>query len=131
MVCGHLFCGGSYLTPYDGISGGFYFEKKAFLVKINLMPELNQKTLEHLAELARIELKAGEEEKLLKDLQMILGHFEELQALDTSNVQPMTGGTDLKNVFREDEVGKTDDTGKGVDAFPESKDGFLKVPPIF
>lgn len=95
------------------------------------MTDLNKKTLEHLAELARIELKAGEEEKLLKDLQMILGHFEELQSLDTADVQPMTGGTDLKNIFREDEVGRTDDTGKGVDSFPESKDGYLKVPPVF
>lgn len=95
------------------------------------MAELNKKSLEHLAELARIELKAGEEEKLLKDLQIILGHFGELQALDTSSVQPMTGGTNLENVFREDEIGKTGDTGKGAEVFPESKGGYLKVPPVF
>lgn len=94
------------------------------------MAELNKKSLEHLAELARIELKAGEEEKLLKDLQMILGHFEELQVLDTSGVQPMTGGTNLKNISRTDE-NTTLDTGKGPEAFPENKDGYLKVPPVF
>ena len=91
---------------------------------------INKKTLEHLAELARIELKSGEEEKLLNDLQMILGHFGELQALDTSSVQPMTGGTNLENVLRNDE-NTTQDTGKGLEAFPESKDGYLKVPPVF
>lgn len=96
------------------------------------MSELNKKTLEHLAELARIELKAGEEEKLLKDLQNILGHFEELQSLDTSGVEPMTGGTDLKNIFREDKLAVSDDdTGKGPEAFPEKEGGYLKVPPVF
>lgn len=95
------------------------------------MADLNKKTLEHLAELARIELKTGEEEKLLKDLQMILGHFEELQSLDTSGIEPMTGGTELKNIFREDAVGKTDDTGKGAESFPDKEGDYLKVPPVF
>jgi aspartyl/glutamyl-tRNA(Asn/Gln) amidotransferase C subunit len=60
-----------------------------------------------------------------------LDHFKELQALDTSNVAPMTGGTDLKNIFRDDEERKNTNQGAGLDAFPESKDGFLKVPKIF
>lgn len=91
--------------------------------------------LEHLAKLARIELDPNEEEKLLKDLGNILEHFKELQALDTSAVAPMTGGTDLHNRFREDgeENGGPESThrGAGVEAFPESKDGFLKIPPVF
>jgi aspartyl-tRNA(Asn)/glutamyl-tRNA(Gln) amidotransferase subunit C len=96
---------------------------------------ISKKELDHLAALARIELDPKEEEKLLKDLGNILDHFKELQALDTANVPPMTGGTDLVNVFREDlvENGGRENTnrGAGVDAFPESKDGYNKVPPVF
>ncbi|HUC02112.1 MAG TPA: Asp-tRNA(Asn)/Glu-tRNA(Gln) amidotransferase subunit GatC [Candidatus Paceibacterota bacterium] len=96
---------------------------------------INKKELERLAKLARIELDPAEEEKLLKDLGNILDHFKELQALDTANVPPMAGGTDLTNVFREDgeDHGGPESTnrGAGVDAFPESKDGYLKVPPVF
>lgn len=92
---------------------------------------LTKKDLEHLAELARIDLKSGEEAKLQKDLGDILDYFKELQSLDTSAVEPMTGGADLKNVWREDAVGGADDTGKGKDAFPESKNGYLRVPPVF
>jgi aspartyl-tRNA(Asn)/glutamyl-tRNA(Gln) amidotransferase subunit C len=96
---------------------------------------LTKKELEHLATLARIEIEPKEEEKLIKDLDAILDYFKELQALNTSNVEPMTGGTDLKNVFREDslENGGSENTnrGAGVDAFPESQDGFLKIPPVF
>lgn len=92
---------------------------------------LSKKALEHLAELARIELKEGEEQKLQKDLGAILDYFQELKGVDTENITPMTGGTELKSVVREDVVGTTDDTGKGVEQFPDKKDGFLRVPPVF
>jgi aspartyl-tRNA(Asn)/glutamyl-tRNA(Gln) amidotransferase subunit C len=96
---------------------------------------IGKRELEHLAKLARIELDPKEEEKLIRDLGAILKHFEELQTLDTSTVPPMTGGTDLRNVFREDGEenggGENTNRGAGVEAFPESKDGFLKIPPVF
>ena len=92
---------------------------------------LTKKDLEHLAALARIELKEGEEKKLQKDLGEILDYFKVLQSLDTSAITPMTGGTRLKNSLREDVLGKTNDTGKGSDAFPDKKGGYLKVPPVF
>ena len=92
---------------------------------------LDKKTLEHLAKLARIELDPKEEEKLLKDLGNILDYFKELQELDTANVPPMTGGTDLKNIFREDGERENTNRRAGVDAFPEKENGFLKIPPVF
>ncbi|MEK7163052.1 MAG: Asp-tRNA(Asn)/Glu-tRNA(Gln) amidotransferase subunit GatC [Patescibacteria group bacterium] len=131
---------------------------------------IDKKTLEHLAELGRIEIGdkrqaiSDKEEKLLKDLQKILGHFEELKEVDTENinpvrsqtpsvsadaqahrtsngVEPMGGGAELKNVFREDEFVEAekrgnenleaDLRGKLVSAFPEKENGFLKVPPVF
>lgn len=96
------------------------------------MPSLiNKKTLEYLANLARIELDPREEEKLLKDLQKILDYFEELKTLDTKNVEPLTGGTRLKNVFRDDGERENTNHGAGVEAFPETHDGFLKIPPVF
>lgn len=95
------------------------------------MSEIDKKALEHLAELSRIRLDEKEEEKLIKDLDKILGHFDELNSLHTSNVEPMNGGTDLKNSFREDEERIGTNQGAGTGAFPETKDGFLKVPPVF
>ncbi|MDO8664507.1 MAG: Asp-tRNA(Asn)/Glu-tRNA(Gln) amidotransferase subunit GatC [Candidatus Liptonbacteria bacterium] len=92
---------------------------------------ISKKTLEHLAELSRIKLNEKEEEKLLEDLRKILAYFDELKSLDTSSVEPMNGGTDLKNSFREDEERLNTNQGNGADVFPESKDGFLKVPPVF
>jgi len=92
---------------------------------------INKKTLDYLAKLARIELEQKEEEKLLKDLEKILNYFEELKTLDTKDVAPMTGGTLLKNIFREDEERINTNKGVGSEAFPEAQKGFLKIPPVF
>ena len=92
---------------------------------------INKKTLEHLAQLARIELDPREEERLLHDLQKILDYFGELQALDTAGVVPLTGGTLLRNVFRDDDERMNTNRGAGTDAFPESHGRLLKVPPVF
>jgi aspartyl-tRNA(Asn)/glutamyl-tRNA(Gln) amidotransferase subunit C len=93
--------------------------------------KITKEELRHLAELARIKLDPEEEDKLLKDLGNILGHFKELRSLDTKNVPPMTGGTDLRNVFRSDTERENTNRGAGIEAFPESENGFLKVPPVF
>jgi len=93
---------------------------------------LSKKDLEHLAALARLELKKEEEGKLLKDLEKILGHFEELKELDTEEVEPMAGGTFSKNVFRADDSDSARlPAEKAVSQFPEKESGFLKIPPVF
>lgn len=94
------------------------------------MSNLDIKTLEYLAELGRIELSESEKPKLLKDLQEILNHFEELNKLDTTKVEPMSGGTSKQNIFREDKS-KEEENEKLTDAFPEKEDGFMKIPPVF
>lgn len=94
------------------------------------MTPINKDNIEYLAGLARIELKDAEKEKLLGDLTNILNHFEELKEVDTKNVEPMTGGTLLTNIERKDEI-DTERLGKGKSGFPETKKGYLKVPPVF
>jgi len=92
---------------------------------------INKKILRHLAELSKFELEGREEERLLKDLQEIVAFFEELKTLNTEGVEPMTGGTSLKNVFRRDDERKDTNIGSGSESFPEEERGFLKVPPVF
>ena len=94
---------------------------------------INKKTLEYLAELGRIEIDKRSEEKLLKDLQKILGYFEELKEVDTEGVEPMAGGTIEKNVFREDEASDKQQAtrDKLIGQFPDKEKGHLKVPPVF
>ncbi len=93
---------------------------------------INKKTLEYLAELGRIELDKKHEEKMLGDLQNILGHFDELNEVDTEGVEPLAGGTIEVNVFRNDEnFNNQSPVSNLIDAFPEKEGGYLKVPPVF
>ena len=84
------------------------------------------------ARLARIKLTPGESKKFGDDLKGILNHFEELQDVNTKSVHPMAGGINSQNVFRDD---KSDHEASrptgGANQFPESKDGYLKVPKVF
>lgn len=101
------------------------------------MAIISKKILTHLAELTRIELTPTESQKLLKDLKKILDYFDELKTISTEKIQPITGDTNLRNVFREDEVdfAKKSETinseGRIIDGFPKTEKGYLRVPKIF
>lgn len=97
------------------------------------MSEITKKSIEHLAELSRLDLTDHEKEKFTDDLGKILSHFEELKKVSTDNVTPMTGGTDLKNIMRNDELSKDafTATDKIVESFPERENGYNKVPGVF
>ncbi len=81
---------------------------------------LTKKDLEKLANLARMDLKPEEKEKLLKDLEKILDYFEELKEVATDNVEPLTGGTESQNILRDDDQDLTLDKGAAIKAFPEN-----------
>jgi aspartyl-tRNA(Asn)/glutamyl-tRNA(Gln) amidotransferase subunit C len=92
---------------------------------------LTKKDLEKLADLSRMKIEEGEEEKLLRDLGGVLTHFEELKELSTDDVLPMNGGTSSLNVWRNDEATGALDGEVAKREFPEVKDGYLKVPAVF
>jgi len=97
------------------------------------MTQIDKKTLEHLADLARIKITEKEEDKLVEDLKKILNYFEELRELDTEKIPPMAGGTDLKNTAREDEANKELVKKRDIliNSFPEKEGDSLKIPPVF
>ncbi|MFH1759380.1 MAG: Asp-tRNA(Asn)/Glu-tRNA(Gln) amidotransferase subunit GatC [Patescibacteria group bacterium] len=97
---------------------------------------INKTHLDHLAELVRIKLSPKESEKFLKDLKKILDYFEELKKVNTIDIELMSGGTELKNIFRQDTVDldkkttSVDEIGRIMESFPETDRGYLKVPKI-
>ena len=95
---------------------------------------ISRKDLGHIAKLARIELGEEEKTKFEKDLSAILEFVEKLSEVDTTNVEPMTGGTILENVMRADAQVDKSLEGKSaelIDAAPERKGGYIKVKAVF
>ncbi|MDP3779296.1 MAG: Asp-tRNA(Asn)/Glu-tRNA(Gln) amidotransferase subunit GatC [bacterium] len=95
---------------------------------------ITQKDVEHIANLARIELNAEEKKTFETELSGILLFAEKLNELDTDGVEPVNGGTVLKNIMREDAQISLDLEGKSaelVDAAPAKKEGMIAVKSVF
>lgn len=83
-----------------------------------------------MAELAKLKLTDKETTNFAKEFSEILSYVEKLNEVDISKVEPMTGGTDLTNIMREDEV--TREMGdavrnKFVKLAPEHSDEFIET----
>ncbi|MGI5892138.1 MAG: Asp-tRNA(Asn)/Glu-tRNA(Gln) amidotransferase subunit GatC [Bacillota bacterium] len=86
--------------------------------------------VEYVAKLAK--LNFTEEEKVIyqEKLDAILGYMEQLQELDTKDIEPTTHVLPLENVFREDKVGVCLSNQEALANAPDQKDGYFKVPKI-
>lgn len=86
------------------------------------------KDIEKLAELAKIDLTEEEKEKLLKDLDSILGYVEQIKEVEVPEARPEY---DNKNVWREDKIEERDFSKEIITKqFPDSQDDFVKVKKI-
>ena len=86
--------------------------------------------IERVAELARLNLKPEEKQKLEKDLGAILDYVKKLEKLDTSSVEPTSHVLDLKNVCRADEARASNAAEKALEHAPNADGRFFKVPKI-
>ena len=92
---------------------------------------ISKKQVEHMAKLARIELTDQEKEKFTKELSSILDYVEQMNKVDTKNIEPIKQITGLKDVMREDKVGKKEKTkDKLLKQAPKRKQDYFKVPKI-
>ncbi|MFA5168608.1 MAG: Asp-tRNA(Asn)/Glu-tRNA(Gln) amidotransferase subunit GatC [Candidatus Omnitrophota bacterium] len=83
-----------------------------------------------VADLARLNLKLDEKQKLEKDLGAILDYVKKLDALDTKQVEPTSHVLNMENVFRADEVKPSNAARKALEHAPKTEGRFFKVPKI-
>lgn len=83
-----------------------------------------------VAKLARLDLAPDEIERTTQQLDGMLEHFADMDALDLEHVLPMTQPYPLHNVFRDDVVMPGLDHDEVLAAAPQAEDGRFRVPPI-
>ncbi|GAC1329397.1 MAG: Asp-tRNA(Asn)/Glu-tRNA(Gln) amidotransferase subunit GatC [Candidatus Dormibacteria bacterium] len=66
--------------------------------------KLTLEQVNHVAELARLGLSDEEKERLTTELSKILDYIDQLEQLDTADVEPTAQVNGLVDVFREDVV---------------------------
>ena len=89
---------------------------------------IDDKTIEYVGILAKLELSEEEKQEAKKDMGRMLDYIDKLNELDTSGVDPMSHVFPVTNVFREDVVTNRDERDSILANAPEQKDGAFKVP---
>lgn len=96
------------------------------LATMSLTPE----DVARIALLSRIELSATERESTRDQLNGILGFIEQLQAVDTTGIEPMAHAVDVVQRLRPDAVTETDHRAEFQSVAPETEAGLYLVPRV-
>ncbi|MEX5284486.1 Asp-tRNA(Asn)/Glu-tRNA(Gln) amidotransferase subunit GatC [Selenomonas sputigena] len=92
--------------------------------------KVTKKDLADVAVLSRLSIAEGETEKYLGQIDAFLQYVENLEGVDTENVQPTTYALPMQNVFREDEIKPSLEREEALSNAPLADDGYFKVPKI-
>jgi aspartyl-tRNA(Asn)/glutamyl-tRNA(Gln) amidotransferase subunit C len=91
---------------------------------------LTYKEVEHIAELARLDLSASEKDQYREQLSAILDYAASLQELDTAGIPPTASVLPARSVLRNDEIGACLDQEELLRNAPRTSAQQFKVPPV-
>lgn len=91
---------------------------------------LDTDTVHTIARLARLNITDKEVTKYASELSNILVLVEQMEAVDTEGVEPMTHPFDASLRLREDAVTQSDQRNKFQSLAPESEQGLYLVPKV-
>jgi len=88
------------------------------------------KDVEHVANLARLELSEEEKSLFTEQMNAILKYADKLNELNTDHVEPTSHPMPLVNVMREDVARPSLPIEKVLLNAPDEEDGQIKVPAV-
>lgn len=91
---------------------------------------ITKETVKYVANLARIELKAKELEKLSHQLKDILDFIDKLKIIDIKDISPTSHILPIHNVLREDAPGLSLSNDKALENAPHRVGNFFGVPKV-
>lgn len=91
---------------------------------------VSHEQVRHIARLARIAMSEEELERLLPELNNILGWVEQLGEVDTDGIEPLATVIDQKLRLRDDLVTEGDCRDDILANAPDAQHGFFAVPKV-
>lgn len=91
---------------------------------------LSLQDIQHIARLARIRVNEVEAETTRNQLNSIFSLVEQMQAVDTAGVEPMSHALDVSQRLREDRVTESDLRDKFQSIAPAVENGLYLVPKV-
>ena len=92
---------------------------------------LTLEQVQHIANLARLELTAAELARYRDQLSAILDYFQQLDAVDTENIPPTSTVSAIDSPLREDQSRPGLDSADLLKNAPETDGQQFRVPPVF
>lgn len=92
--------------------------------------KIDTETLHKMAHLARLEIKPGDEEKLLKEMSAMVSFVEKLNEVNTEGVEPLTTMSHEVNALREDEVKPHLPHQEALKNAPQKDNDYFRVPKV-
>jgi len=92
---------------------------------------IDDKEVMHIANLARLKITDEEREQFKVQLSNILGYFQKLDELDTTNIEPMKHVIDTKNVLRVDQHHPSVSQEDALKNAPQQDGNHFIVPGVF
>jgi len=94
------------------------------------MKKINEELIDQLAHLARLELDPQAKQNILNDLNRILDYIDQLNELDTSNIEPLIYLTPNQNILREDEIKEVLKKDEALANAPKKDSDYFRVPKV-
>lgn len=91
---------------------------------------VSSEKVRHIAKLARIAMSEEELDRLVPELNNILGWVEQLGEVDTDGIEPLTAVIEQKLRLREDAVNDGGIRNEVLANAPDSEHGFFAVPKV-
>ena len=92
--------------------------------------KVTENDIKTVASLSRLKIRDDETADVVSQLDKFLTYVENLQSIDTENIEPTTYALPLQNVFREDIVKPSLDRELALSNAPLKEDGYFKVPRV-
>jgi len=92
--------------------------------------KIDSKTVDKLADLAKLEFDEEGKKEIAKDLNRIVEFVEKLSELDTSQVEPLIYMSEDTNVMRNDEVKQLITQQEALKNVPVKDSDYIKVPKV-
>lgn len=95
---------------------------------------IDEKTILHIAKLARLKIDPKEAAYYGEQLSKVLNHFDQISKIDTTNVEPLISPLEIDffndEMFSEDRVENLFTTEEMLANAPDKMGNLFKVPPV-
>ena len=91
---------------------------------------LKTEDVRNIAHLARLHLDDADVESYAAELSSILDLVDQMNAVDTSGVEPLANPLDATQRLRDDEVTESDQRDRFQQIAPDVADGLYRVPKV-